>query len=111
MGCLDTFTEKKDMISLEPHWLSFEEKIKIFNSTNLIMSPLSSAFVNIIFCPLDTKIIVLENSARSQDVFLIGLASFYNLNYVNVIGKDEKVGDPHLSAFCDMAEVERALSE
>lgn len=69
----ENFFTKKGFILVEPHKLSFEDKVKLFHDASEIVGPHSGAFTNIMFCNSNARILVFEPMVRTMDVYLSSL--------------------------------------
>ena len=64
-----------------PHLLSLNEKIQVFGNATHICGPVSSGFMNMIFCKRPIKILGLFNYSRSLDPFISGVIDHAGLDH------------------------------
>jgi hypothetical protein len=85
---IEVYFKKENYEIIYPHLLSFEQKVKIFYESSIIVGPGSSGFLNLIFCQPHTKLLLFTNYQRISDNGLSSLATYFKLNLLTVIGKD-----------------------
>jgi capsular polysaccharide biosynthesis protein len=66
--------------------LSFQEKIKIFNSAETIISPHGAGLTNLVFCNPGTKVIELFAPRYTMPCFYI-ISNHMNLDYYYLVGE------------------------
>ena len=72
--------------AVEPHRLSFEEKLALFGSAAIIGGPGSSAFTNIVFAPHDVRALFIVSAAWQEGCFLSTLAGHAGQRLFNQFG-------------------------
>jgi hypothetical protein len=95
---------------VEPHLLSLEEKVALFNRASIIAGPTGSAFANLIFCREMTKILIFTNFPRIMDLYLPGILKCVNLNILCVVGKDDN-DDVHTSYRISLNKIDDAYNQ
>ncbi|MGD1852021.1 MAG: DUF563 domain-containing protein [Cyanophyceae cyanobacterium] len=75
---LEAILRSFDFEIIDPGQFSFPSQVKLFNESNLIVSPHGAALANIVFCNAGTKIIELFNHKNIQ----LGSQSYPNISQV-----------------------------
>jgi capsular polysaccharide biosynthesis protein len=75
---------------IEPHLLSLDEKVAIFNNASIVVGPFGSAMANLIFCRAKTKVLLLYSFAFIEDTFIAGITRNLDLDVLCVMGNDKK---------------------
>jgi capsular polysaccharide biosynthesis protein len=101
---LNTF-KNLGFVEVFPHLLSFEDKVKLFNSAEFIAGPVSSGFANIIFCKPAINVLMLANPSRHDDMFLTKIAKYKNIRLGYLLGVESDVGDPNSNYTIDVDEL------
>lgn len=70
-----------------PHLLSFDEKIELFASAEIIAGPSSSAFANVYFSPNVRQVLNLCNGSRLYDPYLANLSVKRNFRLTHYLGR------------------------
>lgn len=95
---------------VEPHKLSLEEKVAIFENARIVCGPGSSAFVNIIWCKENTKILTFSNYPRLIDPGIGALVRLKKSKCMYVSGIDINAG-PHASYMIPISRIEQAYEQ
>ena len=91
---------------MEPHKVSFEEKIQIFQSAEVIAGPSGSAFSNLLFCRPNTKVLIFSNYQRVFENYSSMPLQYYGVDIHYVTGYDDKIQNPaHCSYYIPMEKV------
>jgi len=108
---VDKLLEKYDFEIIYPHLYSLEEKINIFSEAEIIIGPLSSGFVNLIFCNNKTNIIAFLNKNRVWDTYLSTMTEYFGINNFQYLLSDytENIEDPHSSYTIDIKVLEEEI--
>ena len=80
---------------VEPHKLSYHEKVSLFHSAKEVVGPYSSGFSNTIYCQPGTKVLILSNLQRSFEPFLTFYRQYFGLDLLCVTGTDEQQENSH----------------
>lgn len=108
---VDKLLERYNFEIIYPHLYSLEEKIKIFSEAEIIIGPLSSGFVNIIFCNKDTKVICFLNKNRVWDTYISTIAEYFGMNNCKYLLSNytQNTEDPHSSYTVDIKILENEI--
>lgn len=87
---VEAYFKKQGFVFLEPHQVSLEEKVKLFNSADVVVGPYSSAFSNLIFCKPGTKVLILSNYYRAFESWLVMHKQHFGIDMLWVTGYDDK---------------------
>lgn len=85
---------------IEPHKLSYDEKIFIFSNAKIIVGPYSAAFTNLYWCN-NAKALIISNLMRTSE-------SYYEVPKVKslwVTGEDEEPNNPHSSFYVPLNKI------
>ena len=96
---------------IEPHLLSYEEKVTMFHEAEVIVGPYSSGFSNMIYCQEGTKVLILTNLQRAFEPFLTFYVQHWHLKALFVTGKDEKQQNSHSDFYIPLNRIEEALNQ
>ncbi len=96
---------------VEPHKMSYTEKIGLFQSAKEIVGPYSSAFTNTIFCQPGTKVLVMTNLQRAFEPFLTFYRQYFDLDMMCVTGVDEQPSESQSSYEIPLQKVISAYNE
>ena len=92
---VEAYFKKLGFVFLEPHKVSLEDKVKLFNSADVVVGPYSSAFSNLIFCKPGTKVLILSNYYRAFESWLVMHKQHFDIKMLWVTGYDDKTaGNP-----------------
>ena len=75
---------------IQPHVVSLEEKVRIFQSAEVIVGPAGSAFTNLIFCKPGTKALLFSNFERIFDYYVGAGQQYFGVEMMIVNGLDDK---------------------
>lgn len=84
---------------VEPHKVTLDEKIQIFQSAEIIVGPFGSAFTNLIFCKPGTKVLIFSNYQRVFENYFSMPLQYYGVDIHYVTGYDEKLENPAHCSF------------
>lgn len=109
----DFFRSEGFVFMEEPHKLSLDEKIAMFNSADVIVGPFGSAFSNIIFCKPNTKMLLFSNFSRHYEAWLCMHQKYFNLDLLWVTGYDDKSSHnlSHCSYYVPIEKVKAAYKQ
>ncbi len=96
---------------VEPHKMSYAEKVGLFQSAKEIVGPYSSAFTNTIFCRPGTKVLVMTNLQRAFEPFLTFYRQYFDLDMMCVTGVDEQPSESQSSYEIPLQKVINAYIE
>ena len=96
---------------VEPHKMSYSEKVGLFQSAKEIVGPYSSAFTNTIFCRPGTKVLVMTNLQRAFEPFLTFYRQYFDLDMMCVTGVDEQPSESQSSYEIPLQKVISAYKE
>lgn len=103
---IEDYFEKEGFYFVEPHKVTFKDKIQIFRSAEVIVGPLGSAFSNLIFCRPNTKALIFSNYQRVFESYHSMPLQYYGIDILNVTGYDMKIQNPaHCSFYLPMEKV------
>ena len=109
---VEDYFKDKGFVLFEPHKVSLEEKIRIFQSAEIIVGPLGGAFTNLIFCKPGTKVLSFSNYQRVFENYLSMTTQYLGLEILYVTGYDVKIQNPaHCSYYMPMERVEAAAKQ
>jgi capsular polysaccharide biosynthesis protein len=99
---------------VEPEKLSFAEQVMLFKNAKLIVGSSGAALANLIFCPVDARVVILiGKSARVSYWYWQNLARAVNRSICYVLGEvpdiDKKNNQPNFTVPLDA--LMRAVSE
>lgn len=95
---------------IEPHKLSFEEKVSVFENAKIICGPYSAAFTNIIWCKANTKILLLSNYPRIVESGDPSFAKRKNCQLLFVTGEDVEKNNIHSGYYIPIAKIQKAFN-
>ena len=75
---------------VEPHKVSLEEKITMFQSAEMIAGPLGGAFTNLFLCRPGTKVLMFSNFHRQFENYLSMVKTHFNVDILYIYGYDNK---------------------
>lgn len=87
---IEAFFKSQGFVFLEPHKITLEEKIQLFNSADVVVGPYSSAFSNLIFCNPGTKVLIMSNFYRAFESWLVMHKQHFGMDMLWVTGYDDK---------------------
>lgn len=96
---------------VEPHKLSYQEKVSLFHSAKEVVGPYSSGFSNTIFCQPGTKVLILSNLQRAFEPFLTFYRQYFDLDLLCVTGADEQQENSHSPYRIPLEKVKAAYYE
>ena len=108
---LEEFFEKEGFTIIEPHLLSFSEKVNLFHNAEFIAGPNSAGFSNLIFSHPGTKVLMFSNLQRAFEPYLSFFDQHFELNFLTIIGNDEDAADSHSSFYIPMEKVKTAYKQ
>ena len=94
---VETYFASLGFRMVEPHKMSYTEKVGLFQSAKVIVGPYSSAFTNTIFCRPGTKVLVMTNLQRAFEPFLTFYRQYFDLDMMCVTGVDEQPSESQSS--------------
>ncbi len=76
---------------IQPHLLTFDEKISLFSAAGEVVGSLSSGFTNLIFSLPDTKVLIFSNNSQIFNGFFMNLLrdSTPHIKYVTGVDDSE----------------------
>lgn len=109
----DYFKSEGFVFMEEPHKMSLEEKVAMFNSAEVIVGPFGSAFSNIIFCKPNTKMLLFSNFSRHYEAWLCMHQKYFDLKLLWVTGFDDKTARnlSHCSYYVPIEKVKAAYKQ
>jgi capsular polysaccharide biosynthesis protein len=108
---VEQFFEKEGFLFIEPHLLSFQEKVTLFSQAEVVVGPYSSGFSNLIFSKQKTKVLMFSNLQRSFEPYLSFFDQHFQLNFLTVTGADENAADSHSSFYIPLEKVKAAYNQ
>ena len=103
---IEEYFEKEGFYFIEPHKVTFDEKVQIFQSADVIVGPTGSAFSNLIFCKPNTKVLIFSNYQRIFENYSSMPLQYYGVDIHYVTGYDDKIQNPaHCSYYLPMEKV------
>lgn len=95
---------------IEPHKMSLREKIEYFRSAEFIAGPSSSAFINIVWCRPETKVLIFSNYMRTLEPTGAELAELSGAKITLLTGEDKDKSGVHSPYYIDINKVKEAYS-
>ena len=93
---IENFFEQEGFLLIEPHKLSFQEKVSIFQQASIIVGPHSSAWSNLIFANNNPKCLMFSSINWIDDTYGGYLNQNFNYTIMQVAGNaDGKYDDIH----------------
>ena len=93
---IEKFFEQEGFMFIEPHKLSFAEKVSIFQQASVIVGPHSSAWSNLIFANNNPKCLMFLSTNWIDDTYAGYLNQNFNYTLLQVTGNAEgKFEDIH----------------
>ncbi len=74
----------------EPHKLSLDEKVSIFNRASIIVGPFGSAFSNIMFSKPGTKVLIFNNYHKAYEYWFSMHVDYFGIDILQVTGYDDR---------------------
>ena len=108
---LEEFFINEGFTIIEPHLLSFSEKVNLFHNADFIAGPNSAGFSNLIFSQPKTKVLMFSNLQRAFEPYLSFFDQHFDLNFLTVTGNDEDAADSHSSFYIPMEKVKAAYKQ
>ena len=110
---IESYFEAQGFMLLEPHKVSLEEKINIFQSAEIIVGPFGSAFTNLFFCKPGTKVMIFSNFQRLFEHYFSTAQQYFGIDIMYVTGYDDKSCEnmSHCSFYLPLNKVKAALKE
>lgn len=108
---VENFFENKGFQLIEPHLLSFQDKVTLFNQAKIVLGPYSSGFSNLIFSTPKTKVLMFSNLQRSFEPYLSFFDQHFDLDFLTVTGDDEKQSNSHSSFTIPLERIEAAYNQ
>lgn len=106
---VEQYFKDRGYFIFEPHTVSLEEKIRIFNNAEVIVGPFSSAFSNMIFSKSGTKVLMFTNYNRAFESWLCMHEQYFGMDMLLVTGQDTNTGNlAHCSYYIPLEKIERA---
>lgn len=106
---IEAFFREQGYCFLEPHTVTLEEKIRLFNQAEIIVGPSSSAFSNMIFSKPGTKVLIMTNYNRAFESWLTMHAQHFGMDMLYVTGQDTNIGNiSHCSFYIPLEKIKRA---
>ena len=106
---VEQYFKDRGYFIFEPHTVSLEEKIRIFNNAEVIVGPFSSAFSNMIFSKFGTKVLMFTNYNRAFESWLCMHEQYFGMDMLLVTGQDTNTGNlAHCSYYIPLEKIERA---
>ena len=87
IGAIEQFFKDKGFYFVEPHLLSFEEKVNLFYHAKEIVGPFSSAWTNVVFCK-KAKGLMFSPLCRTMDAYYGYISSLGMEKWLMVTGDD-----------------------
>jgi len=100
-----TYFRDKGFEEIFPHFLSMEDKIKVFSEAKYIVGPGSSGFANSIYSQAGTKILAFINSFRYLESYLVGISNYKKHEFWFMSGKDDNLEDMNSSYEISLNEI------
>lgn len=110
---IERYFESLGFILLEPHKVSLEEKINIFQSAEFIVGPFGSAFTNLFFCKPGTKVLMFSNYQRLFENYFSVAQQYFGVKEMYVTGFDDKKTQnmSHCSFYLPLGKVKDAYNQ
>lgn len=108
---VEKYFKEKHFTFIEPHLLSFREKIALFRQADCVVGPCSSGFMNIIFCKPGTKMLSFINFARSFESYFGFLSEYFKIDMMLVTGIDDQTEDINSSYTIPLEKIKAACKE
>lgn len=106
---VEDFFKENGFFFFEPHKVTLEEKIQVFQSAEIIVGPLGGAATNLIFCRPGTKVLLFTNYQRVFENYLSMTTQYFGLDIHYVTGYDVKIQNPaHCSYYLPLVKVKIA---
>lgn len=98
---------------IRPHQLTLLDKMKIFSEATHIVGPGSSGFANMIFCKPGAKALILQNFARTLDLYfdLFSDEKYFNIKTTIMIGIDVVPGAPHSEFYIPIDRIHECIQK
>jgi len=106
----ENFFQSQGFTLVEPHKISLEEKIALFNNARIVVGPFSSAFSNIIFCQKRTKVLIFSNMIRTIESYLPALGHVSDVDMMFVTG-DDISSNIHTAYNINISRIEEAYNQ
>ena len=113
--CMSNWQEAEDFFSqlgfriIEPHKMTLEEKISVFNYAKVIVGPYSGAFTNLVFCN-KAKVLIFSPLMRAYEAYYKTIGQNSNLVVLNVTGIDQ-TSDVHTPYMVPLDRIKMAYSQ
>ena len=92
--------------------MSLEEKIKLYRNASFLAGPEGTAFMNVIFCRPNTKILKFASYVTAENEFMSGFYDkHWGLETVLVCAYDDNTGEPHEDYTIPLELVKEAYNE
>ena len=108
---IEAYFESLGFRMVEPHKLSYQDKVSLFHSAQEVVGPYSSGFSNTIFCQPGTKVLILSNLQRAFEPFLTFYRQYFGLDLLCVTGADEQQENSHSPYKIPLEKVKAAYYE
>lgn len=106
---IEAYFRNKGFVFIEPHKVSLQEKIKIFQSAEIIVGPSGSAMTNLILCRPGTKVLIFSNYYRLFESYFCMAKQYFDIDIMYVNGIDAKAPNPtHCSYYIPINKVKEA---
>lgn len=96
---------------IEPHRLTFSEKINYFNKASIVIGPNSAGFSNLIFSRPGTKVLIFSNLQRSIESYLSFFYQHFDLKFMTETGTDTDQANSHSDFEIPIEKIKIAYSE
>lgn len=106
----EEYFQSQGFTLVEPHKISLEEKVALFNNARIIVGPFSSAFSNIIFCQKRAKLLVFSSMIRTIEPYLPALGHVSDVDMMLVTG-DDISSNIHTAYNINISRIEEAYNQ
>lgn len=87
---IEQIFKEKGYEFLQPHLLTMEQKINVFQSAEVLVGPVGSAFSNFFFCRPGTKALGFSNYHRLFEHYTSAGQQYFGIDMMLVTGYDDK---------------------
>ncbi len=106
----ENFFIKEGFTVIEPHKMTLPEKIKCFHGAEYVIGPASSAFMNIIWCKPNAKVMAMSNYCRCLEATGAEIAAIAGAKLMLVTGEDKEKDGCHSSFVIPTEKIREAYS-
>lgn len=109
---IEVFFERRGFVFVEPHKVSLEDKVRIFQSAEVLVGPLGSAFTNLFMCRPGTKVLMFTNYQRVFENYISMPIQHFGIDVMYLFGYDDKLDNPaHCSYRISLDVVKNVVNE